>query len=215
MDNLLTSRFIAHYALAALEIVVPFADTNAERFELKDDAVMIYFNEGEGVARYHNNNRLLIKVVNYESFHHALPNPFQQGKSICDLIVYTKETNNYFSLNELTDTNPLYIADFTNASGPREGKRNKAMRQLNGTLQLLITVPEIATFINTFQEKRCCFFNKQSHPPITATVPLTVTTAFNRINTITEEGFEMGFPAIESLGFSLYEYSGGQAATVL
>jgi hypothetical protein len=39
-------------------------------------------------------------------------------------------------------------------------------------------------------------------------------TAFNRVNTISQNGFKISNPDIEIFGFSLYEYSGEQILTL-
>ena len=215
MDTLLTNQFLTHYALAKPNASAPAKETNAKYFELSDDAFLIHFVVGDGVAPYKNNSVLQVKVINYETFHIGLPAAFTHGKQICDLLAYTKLVNNYFSLNELTDTDPAYVIDFTNSTGPRKRKRNKAMDQLQNTLSLLMAVPDIKAFIDNFIVKKCCFFNKKATPPTVVPTILTAITSFNRINTITEEGFEMSHPAIEALGFKLFEYSGGKAANIV
>lgn len=76
------------------------------------------------------------------------------------MIVYTSDKQ-YFLLNELTDTNPKYIPDFTLADGtPKRGKRNTAILQLEQTLQNISNVPDIDIFIKQHITEHCCFFNK-------------------------------------------------------
>lgn len=215
MENLLTNQFLTHHVLEGSVAVVPFKETEANYFELLDDNTMIYFLAGEGVAPYSNNSELKVKVINYESFHITLPPAFILGRQICDLITYTSTVNNYFSLNELTDTDPKYVVDFTNTRGNRKGKRNKAMEQLHDTLALLISVPAIRLYIDNFTVKKCCFFNKKATPPVTAPAVITAVATFNTINTLTEEGFEMSHPGIEACGFKLFEYSGGKSARII
>ncbi len=195
---------------------VAFKDTIEKYFELNDDLQLVYTNIGDGVAPYKNDDALSVRVVNYETFHNSLPATFKNGKKICDLIVYTENEKKYFSLNELTNTDPLYTIDFTRANGvAAQGKRNKAILQLYTVLYLLSAVPSINAFIGTFATKRCLFFNKQAvAPAVAGGVVITAPSSFGRVNTISEEGFEMGFQPIEGLGFKLFEYSGGKAAKI-
>jgi len=215
VNTLLTTQFIAHYALTGSIATAPFKETKATYFELKDDATLIYYNVGDGIAPHKNNSNLQVKVVNYEAFHTDLPATFRHGKKICDLVVYTSLADNYFSLCELTDTASHRVPPFTDLGGNAfPGKRSTAQTQLTSTLTLLSAVTDIKVFMAKFTIKRCCFFNKQATPIPAGTVTITAPTTFSRVNTITEEGFEMSHPAIEALGFTLFEYSGGKAAKI-
>ena len=215
MENLLLNNFPAHYALTGPIPAPPVKTTTAAYFELRDDTHLIYFNMGEGIAPHKNDNQLQVKVINYEDFHNNLPHAFKRGRNICDLIAYTTQAFNYFSLNELTDTDPNYIVPFTNSKGSQFGKRLKAIHQLESTLISLCNVPDIKSFVERFVTMRCCFFNKQVNPPVTQTVTITAPLSFARVNAINEEGFEMSHPGMEALGFKLFEYSGGKAAKII
>lgn len=216
MNTLLLSDFIVHHALMAPGASASFKETSVNYFVLKDDATLIYYNVNDGIAPHKNDSTLQVRVINYEAFHNTLPHNFRQGKKICDLIVYTSQVNNYFSLNELTDTVAERVVPFVDLGGNQfQGKRNKAMEQLRNTLTLLNVVPEINAFMSKYTVRRCCFFNKPATPPVTPTVTITAPTSFGRINTLTEEGFEMSYNAINSLGFELYEYSGGKSANII
>ncbi|MCW3105954.1 MAG: hypothetical protein JWQ09_460 [Segetibacter sp.] len=209
METLLKNDFTAHYGLPTSAVNNISAQTTSVYFELKDDTTMIYTNQGQGIAKYNNGPSYNINVINYETFLKSLSPVFLQHRENCDLIVYT-DNNQYFLLNELTDTVPQYVGPFVNNRGFQIGKRAKASSQLLKALTDLMSVPTINAFANNYLIKHCCFFNKQSAAPPT----ITATIAFNRINTITNTGFRMANAAIESFGFELYEYSGNQIYTI-
>ncbi|HEY9005225.1 MAG TPA: hypothetical protein VIM75_03780 [Ohtaekwangia sp.] len=210
METLLKNDFTTHHNLPLSTVTNISATTSVSYFELKDDATLIYTVSNSGIARYSNSLNYTTTVLNYERFINSLPAAFLHGREKCDLIVYTDQ-HQYFILNELTDTQSQYIVDFTDRSGnPRIGKRTKAISQLLKTLSDLMNVPTIRSFIEVYTNRHCCFFNKQSTSP----PALTATVAFNRINTLTSNGFKMPNPAIGALGFELYEYSGNQIYTL-
>jgi hypothetical protein len=204
MKNLLERDFIAHYGLAA-RVTVNVVSTTNTNFDLKDDAVLIY-SSGTGTAEYSNPSYKEVNVISYETFFKSLPQTFQNNRKNCDLIVYTSDKQ-YFLLNELTDTNPQYVPDFTLADGtPRIGKRNTAILQLEQTLQCISDVPEIDDFIKRYTIKHCCFFNKQTHAP----AGIIAVVAFSRLSAIVPNGYKMSNPEIESYNFELWEFSGTQ-----
>lgn len=205
METLLKEKFTVHYGLPVSLVSNISQQTNAPYFELKDDSILIYTSKGYGVAKYNNRNLFSVIATNYEAFINSLPPKFLKNRENCDLIVYT-QSNQYFLLNELTDTLPEYIEPHQNSSGFQQGKRTKAIGQLKASLKDLMAVNDIETFIASFSERRCCFFNKKPNTPKT----IIAVNAFNRVNAISPDGFKMSDPDIESYGFSLFEYSGEQ-----
>ena len=206
MKNLLEKDFIEYHNLAG-NPVVDIVSTNDKNFDLKDDDTLVY-PFGNGVAKYKNPNKKTIYVINYEKFFKSLPQPFQQNRHNCDLIVYTSDSS-HFLLNELTNTNPEYINDFAQKDGtPRTGKINVARLQFRQTLEVISDSPTIRSFFNKYATKQCCFFNKQIHAPIGDII---ATKAFNRLSTLNDSsGHKMSDPNIESYGFELWEFSGNQ-----
>jgi hypothetical protein len=197
MENLLKNDFTAHYGLPVSTVVNISVRTNTVYFEIEDDEnreVVLHLTVGNGMAKYSNRLRQEVIIINYDKFITALPHAFQEGKKRCDTIVYTNENQQYFLLNELKDRIP------------KSKVRSGAKAQLLASLTLLMDVPTIHSFVNTFSVKRCCYFNKQSIAPII----INATNAFNRINSISTNGFKMSYPAVDVLGFEYYEYSGSQ-----
>jgi hypothetical protein len=205
MELLLKNDFTAYYGLLVSCIENISTTTVASYFELKDDQKLIYTNSNEGIAKYANKNKIELTVVNYEKFFNSLLDSFKHGREKCDLIIHDKNQQ-YFILNELTDTIPEYVMPFVNTKGQQPGKRKKAISQLLLSLTIIMEVPAIKAFVNKHSIRQCCFFNKQSiaPPAISAIV------AFNRLNKIITNGLNMQDKAIESFSFELWEYSGNQ-----
>jgi hypothetical protein len=200
MKKLLEHNFISHYGLA-VEIVVNVVSTTDDEFELADITP-----QGKGIAKYSNPTHKEVNSVNYENYINSLPSAFTTGRKRCDFIVYSSDLS-HFILNELTDTLPKYIPDFTQADGtPRIGKRNQAILQLKQTLQDISSVTDIDNFIKKHSIRHCCFFNTQTHAPL----GIVATNAFNRLASIAPNGYKMSNSAIEAFGFELWEFSGGQ-----
>ena len=203
MDKLLQNQFIAFYNLygvAAQNINIKIT-TNQQCFELLDENKTIKLNSsfGSGNARYSNPTQMEIAIILYEKFIYNLPDLFQKGKERCDAILYT-EQNKYFLLAELKCTKQKQLS---------KAKR-KAVAQLTDSLELLLTVKEIETFIHQFYIKQCCFFYKPSIAP----QPIKVVEAFNRLKNLPPiGGLQISNQKIESYGFELYQYTSQQVYT--
>lgn len=200
MEARLRNDFTSYYGLAVSVTPNISLATNAKYFEIEDDAhgeTQLHFVAGNGMAIYRNPNSYNISIINYDKFVTGLPQAFQQGKKRCDLVVHS-DNNEYFLLNELKDRNP------------KGSFRSKATTQLLVSLTLIMAVPTISAFANGHGVRQCCCFNKQSIAPAI----ISATTAFNRVSTISTNGFKMSNPSIESFGFELYEYSGTQSYTM-
>lgn len=203
MEALLKNDFITHYSLGNCTICSN--STTDNDFDLIDDSQMIH-PAGTGTAKYKNTCRKKVEVINYELFIDSLSGRFKQGREKCDLIAYTSDYS-HFILNELTDTDPKYVVDFTSSTGvPKIGKRNKAIAQLKKSLIDISDVPSILHFLNKYRKKRCCFFNKKINSPH----GIVATTAFNRLSTLSANGYQISNPIIDSYGFELWEFSGNQ-----
>lgn len=202
METLLNNDFTSHYGLP-ISITPISLSTTETYFEIEDDeqkeTKLHTTTVGDGMAVYKNPNKYKVVIINYDKFMTGLDPVFQQGKKRCDLIVCTESINQYFLLNELKDANP------------KDKVKNKATSQLLVSLTHLMNVPSITAFVNNYAVKRCCYFNKKTiSPPI-----IHATSAFNRINTIAINGFQMSNPEIEVYDFQLFEYYGGHVFTML
>jgi hypothetical protein len=209
MKRLLEQDFVSHYNREPnlpVKCIINRKSTRAKEFALKDDATMIY---ESGVAKYSNPRKANVAVINYESFITSLPprvkNTGSIGKDICDLIVYT-DNKVHFLLNELTDTGTAYLYVHKTYGRKTEGKISKARRQLKQSLENLIKVPSINSYIQTFSTKRCCFFSRQENAP----QEISATKYFNLPNTLFVDGNHVKNPDIENRGFEYWEFYGSQ-----
>ncbi|MDR3286468.1 MAG: hypothetical protein LBT27_03390 [Prevotellaceae bacterium] len=195
MENLLKNSFTTFYHIPYSNVKNIALNTNELYFEIEDNnrEMQLHTSRGNGMAKYSNPQQLSITIINYDKFITSLPSIFQQGKKRCDFIVYSAN-NTHFLLNELKDRKPTSIVI------------TKAKKQLLESLKLITAVNSIQNYIANFSIKRCCYFNKQAHSPQN----ITATNAFNRLNTLAQNGFKMSYPDIETFGFEYYEYSGNQ-----
>lgn len=200
MDSLLKNNFTSFYQLPISNLNIR-QNTNSSYFELEDvDTVLTLSNiKNSGTAKYSNTNNLEVTIIDYDSFLSKLPQFFQDKKERCDAIVYT-QNKSYFSLNELKDRE-------IDINKKAKKVLKKAISQMLETLKLIKTVPSIDTFINSFNQKRCCYCNKQSNNPSPL---IDAPNAFNRLNNLLPDGIEMEHNEINVLGFRLFQYTGLQ-----
>ena len=149
------------------------------------------------MARFSNLNALVITIANDDKFVTSLPNHFQNGRKRCDIIVCDDERN--LILGEIKDSPNI------------KQHRKKAKKQLFESLTTLMAVPQFLAIANNRTIKRCCYFNKQTSSPAN----LTVTTAFNRLSLIFQDGFQMSHPAIDGQNFEFWEYLGGHTLSLM
>jgi hypothetical protein len=196
MEDLLMNNYTAHYGLLVPTITNFIVETDIPYLEIEDTntgELVVHNVRGAGMANFANANRINLIIVNYDKFVTSLPQPFQDRRKRCDVLV-SCDINRYFILGELKNRIPnRYV-------------RRDAKKQLIASLKTLLAVQEIFDFANNKSIKRCCYFNKQSTSPTL----LTATTAFNRLNRIYPDGFKMSNKDIEDEGFEFYEYTGGQ-----
>lgn len=200
MENLLRIDFINQHSLPACTLTNLSQNVNFDKFEINDIARVLTVTQIilNGEAKYENPNNKDIFIHDYDGFLTNTPNYFQNGKKRCDAIVHTDD-NSYFLLNELKNRKP------------KTSVLSHATSQMIATLNELIAVPTINTFISHFRVKKCCYCNSQSTAPAT----ITATSAFNRLSTITSDGLKLTNPVVESLGFELWEYSGNQTIKII
>lgn len=203
MENILKIDFTAHYGLPTCTEPGLVIQTNEPYFEIEDTStrqIAIHTINGRGMARFSNPSLFDATIANYDKFISSLPSFFEEGKKRCDMVLTTPSQ---FILGELKDRN-------ISNSKKRKKIRKVAKIQLFESLTTLIVVPQIATLANSKVVKKCCYFNKQTCAPTI----ITATTAFNRLSTIFQDGFQMNHPAIEGYNFEFWEYLGGHTLTL-
>jgi hypothetical protein len=199
MVHLLKNDFTAHYNLPTSTINDIAINTNEIYFELEDSQdrnTVLYTEVGKGTAKYSNPNKRLMTIINYDKFFTSLSHKFQKGKKRCDLIVYSNDKK-YFLLNELKNRSP------------RDDVRQGAIKQLTESLKVITSVKSIYDFINEYNIKQCCIFNKQ--PDTETSEEINAVNTFNRQNKIDIAVVSMLSP-IKSLGlkFELLAFSDNQ-----
>jgi hypothetical protein len=198
MENLLKNEFTAHYGLPVSTIADITINTDELYFEIEDSKIskniVLHTASHNGEARYSNPQQLSITIINYDRFFTNLSHTFQQGRKRCDLIVYSND-NKYFLLNELKE------------KSDRDDVKQNATKQLLESLKTIIAIKSIQDFIDRHIIKQCCIFSKQ---PIVPSIQIEAISAFNRLSTLSSNGYKMSNREIEGLGFELWEFSGSQ-----
>lgn len=199
MEDLLRNNFTTHYGIPVCIEPNLVIQTNEPYFEIEDAVtrdIALHTNIGEGMARFSNPNALAVTIANYDKFITSLPYHFQNGRKRCDIIVCEDGRN--LIIGEIKDSPNI------------KNHRKKAKKQLYESLTTLLAVPQFSALANNKTVKRCCYFNKQANSPAI----ITATTAFNRLSTIFQDGFQMSHPAIEVHNFEFWEYLGGHTLTL-
>lgn len=191
MKQLFTTSFPNYYHQPQRDVDPQLRVTNEIYFEIEDqgEQLRIHVQPGDGTARIENQDALDLLIFNYEAYINGFNARFQQNKKRCDFVL-ASDRESCFVLGELKNRNPF--------PDVAEGAR----RQLLESLQTIDCVPEIHAFIMGKQEKRCCYFNKQSQAP----PEIEAVVAFNRINQLMPNGIEMPAPEFHLLGFRYFEY---------
>ena len=161
-------------------------------FEISDIGghIEIYTTANHGVGKFINPMRVNVMVSNYDKFLTSLPNEIQRGKKRCDAIIYTGTKKN-FLLGEVKITGD-------NAA------KTTANKQFLDTLEMLLSVPAIKQYIDTFPVRRCCrFLQKPAEAPDGITAPA----SFNKLNSLYQDGYHISHSGIEEFGFELFRYS--------
>lgn len=191
MRQLFTTAFPEHYRQPEKEVEGILNNTNAPYFEIEDSEgnLEICTQYGEGTARFNNHNMLNFEIFNYEAYINGFSPRFQQHRKRCDLIMASK-TDGYFILGEIKNRKPGHDVE------------ERAQEQLSGSLGTIYQVPEIQSYIESKAVKRCCYFNKKAKK----VEGINASEAFNRMNEIPDDGWEMSNSAISSYGFKYYEF---------
>jgi len=195
MEDLFLTSFPQHYGQASPSLDGLLHETNASNFEIEDcqEHMNVHLQAGLGMARIENPDLLNLRIFNYEGYINRFSHQFQHGKKRCDFLL-ASDNDRYFVLGELKDRNPF------------DDVEQGARKQLLGSLLTILNVPEISAFIDTKPIRNCCYFNKQASAPQV----INATDAFNRINELQHDGFEMKDHKFMQHGFGYYEFYGAQ-----
>ena len=206
MEDLLKTNLVAHFNLPIPTTTNWFLQTAEIYFEVEDThagEIVLHTIRGLGMAKFSNFDALSVTVINYDKFITSIEDHlFKNGRQRCDILLNSND-NRYFVLGEIKDRTIIN-------KNSRKSVRKGAKEQLLASLQTILSVPEIVSYLNSKIIKRCCYFNKQSASPVS----LNAITAFNRLPNFHPDGFKMSKPDIEALGFDFYEYTGEQTMTL-
>lgn len=200
MSNILNIDFVDYHNFTYSPLGIE-QNENSLLFEIDDVNRSLIVNKSisNGMAKYENPNQKNVRILDYDGFLSSLPSSFNNGKKRCDVILHTTNDYAYFLLNELKDRIPKTTV------------RSGAKKQLEHTLTELFNVPTISAYITNFQNKVCCYCNRQPVAPL----GINAIGAFNRLSTIAPNGIQLSAPNIEAFGFIFMEYKGAQTFKML
>ncbi|MDY3091122.1 MAG: hypothetical protein SOW66_08450 [Porphyromonas sp.] len=124
--------------------VISFSDYSTETqekyFELEDKCTPVIQPQGEGISALKNSQGQAVWIVDFERYIDGYnPSTKAYKGAKCDFVIVPQQGYDYIILNELTRTNPRYIAPFTQAKKGQQqpGKRAVAVGQLEETIRRL------------------------------------------------------------------------------
>lgn len=213
IKGLIDSYFANHYGLGRL-VLIEEAQTAEKRFDLMDDDGAKIVDYGNGYASFDNDNENEIAVLDYEGYIDKYTGTkFYNGRGKCDCIIES-EVGKTLILDEITSSTSG-IENLTKPINGRKkyegGKFEKVEHQLHDSLQTLIEVPEIASYVNTLSKKIClCSYTLYSSDVMSLIGD--PVSAFNLgqkevERQVGENGAKISCPPIEALGFEFRRIS--------
>lgn len=199
MDDLLNNQFIDYInniyrphepACSAIGVKSLKTDVvNDSFFDIVDKQPKIKQPIGQGSATYNNKENKIIAFIDYEDFLNKLPANNTKDLKKCDFIAYDLDTNSFFLLNELSQSNDA------------KNKFSDARKQLHNAIFNFSKTPDIQSLIFTFERRLCIFSNKTS---IIAT-PENMADAFDAVKKYLPEPIVHDFQPITKLNFKFIE----------
>lgn len=154
-----------------------------------DKTVPFIVEVNAGSVTYKNPKEKTIFVTNYEEFIKSLPKNLQNGKKRCDFLVYQEDKNEFFILNELSQSRNI------------DAKESDALYQLQNSLETLLNVDAIKEKLNSCEQKLCIFSNKFKR----IASPLGMADEFNAaLMTMPQNAVNFKYDGINRLGFEYY-----------
>lgn len=126
--------------------------TDKPEFELADGCDSSIVAKGEGSASFQNEKEQKIMILHYEKFINQFGPGRNAGKGKkCDYLLM--DEGNTLLFNELSCGQEEYLE----GNGGKIGKREMAKEQLTASIDRVICVPSIATYIESFSNRVALF----------------------------------------------------------
>lgn len=212
MRSLLENEFPQHYKIGRRRPCAEIMTKKAE-FDLVDCSTQFVVDYKSGTASFCDNPYRL-SVVNYDAYIGLFGGTcLERGRRRCDFILTDTDTDNLILLCELTSS----IGGVENLSIPIQNKRKgivefprgkyqKVEQQLYETLDCIMQVPEIESYVKG-KKRKVCLMSYIIKPSKDNAV-----NAFNRHRMVEaeeagENGAQISLPSVEQYGFSFFRIS--------
>ncbi len=114
--------------------------------------------EGEGIAKFTNPDRSTYEVIDFEAFINQFSQSVKagQGKK-CDFILAATSDSGTFVVNELSHLWSKSLKAFPQKEQSYSGKQEKAIGQLQASIERLFKSPELKARIESYQSQIALF----------------------------------------------------------
>lgn len=166
MKHLLENEFIAHYNMnqSKKTHTIQHISTTDKEFGLTDteEKPLSLCIISDAHAIYENPTEKVIHILGYDRFIGSFQKEHRFGKR-CDGILYD-EVNGHVVFNELTTCMKEDSLDKPCDKKNDSGKRAKAYEQLRNSINVVIAVKEICTFLSCYKKKVALFSYRSFDP---------------------------------------------------
>lgn len=106
----------------------------------------------EKVVALYSVNNAEVKTYDIETYLTTYAKFYQKAKGCrCDYL-HIDTSKKHFVLNELTCSAEKYVDPFENSKGLQDGKREKARKQMNTVIELMMEVEELKAYIHSYAQ---------------------------------------------------------------
>lgn len=187
VNQLLLNTLQANFRYKSLaDLKIYYEIINSKEFDLMDKKSTIEQKKGNGSVTYVNNLKNSVFVIDYEK----TLNQFECKEKRCDFIVYLKDDDLFFILNELS-------------SGKISNKRSEAKFQFAATLKVLYLNQDIRNIIQKCRNKFCLLSCRKEKIETPNDIASSFLVPYDLINA--QEPQERKFQPVNKYGFKLLE----------
>jgi hypothetical protein len=163
LSELLRSDFAAHYgATWRPKFIVKTENTSSTFFEMiepdyqKDPCDSCITDKDSGTLVFNNPNGTNIEIIYYDEFACQFSSKRAGSGKRCDFIMdIISEVTVIFV--ELSNTEEKFIGPFHNISGDQPGKRAYAFDQLKDSVNKLLSIPSVYSYLEQYSRKSGLF----------------------------------------------------------
>lgn len=166
--NILKKEYPSAYATTwKADFTLNTETTDAEHFETADKEPTILQQEGMGVARFHNQGRKAIEILDFEAFVNLFTQKLRagQGKK-CDFILTDEEGKELIVFNEISKLSSESLRSFPQQADEKtpQNKIEKSFEQLKQSIERLCVSETLASHIAGYAVRTGLFSYRLTEP---------------------------------------------------